>query len=474
MVVSMKKEFYLDNEESILLHSPFFPEKIRENDPIKAFLLIDNNWKEYRVWAYSPFGLEIIDNNIKENIFKINECFDLKINFNKVEYLAEGIAVSIRYKIKDFTVVGFRLFAKNSSVNVRENRGTMRFTCPEPFLPTGIAANPSKYNDFILFKVFDISFNGLKFFTSLRNKLLIKGLRLNATISFPYTGNNGVQLEIVYIETVMLDGNEVISVGTKFINPNKNFLTTISEYLLNFGEKITVDLLSKNGFSIKKTFKWMDFSYVKDKEDYAKVLYLRYECFGGGAEGNLSPFDMEDVYDTKARILTVKHKDKLVGTTRILFTDRYEDNENYNYVTYPIGLMPDPKEVVEVSRLCVDITYRKADIAYELINHLLLLTIKAGRRYMLAAAKDEEIRFYKKIGFKKLNSHFNHPLTNYKHDLIILDIFEVITKLNISYNIWNKVYKNLMVYLLDEELIDIKEFNKIKFNIFQVISHIFE
>ncbi|MBF0207770.1 MAG: GNAT family N-acetyltransferase [Oligoflexia bacterium] len=267
---------------------------------------------------------------------------------------------------------------------------------------------------------------------------------LDSTISLPMVGSVTLKLTIKYLTTTKDD--DAVLLGCEFSLTDDKVITAFAEYLLHFASEVTVESLKKEGFHVDKISKTLDFTYVKNAEDFVNVLKLRAKCFSSCKNKEISYTDMSDAYDLNAHILIVKHKGRIVGSTRLNLANSYDQHENSKYVCYPSNL-PNPQEVTEASRLCVDGEYRGADVAYELINHIFLVSILARKNYLIVSAKNKELEFYEQIGFKKLNTSFIHPVTPVKHELLILNILDIINGRGISPQIWGRYFKKLADHL---------------------------
>lgn len=472
-MVKKVEEIGLVQAEIDYIHSPFRPEEVRVGDGIKAFLEVDGDWCERRVWNYSPYGVEIV--KTKDIQIKKGDPVALKIKVGRDESIYTGLVVNEEYEVQNLKILGIRVFKATETRAVEnDRRKSRRWNCPIEYLPTGSAPHPAKYNDLIFFRVSDVSVGGMQILTSMRNKLVAEGSRLEATLSLPMIGSVTAKLKVLNI-SVRMDPKlqkEIMVLRTAFINPSEDLTRSLSEYLLNFADGVSVKTLQEEGYKISKTTQLLDFSYVKNKAQYEQVLELRKLAYSsvGKIEEDIDSAEMADEYDARARILTVKHQDRIVGSVRLMFHNDYDETDHARYVSYPDSL-PSITKVAEASRLCVDPSQRGSDIGYELLNHMFLTSLKSDRRYVLSGAAKKEMKFYEKVGWRKTGiTYQNEALGGVEHELMLLDVYDVALGNGIKPKVWNKVYGNLVNFLLDNELVSPTPIQIAKINIYKMIK----
>ena len=96
-----------------------------------------------------------------------------------------------------------------------ERRRQVRWLCSDEFHPTGVASNPAKSNDFILFRVLDVSPSGLRLQTSLRNNFIVRGMRLDVIVSFPMVSQITVRLTVQNVSFISRNKKEFLAVGAQ-------------------------------------------------------------------------------------------------------------------------------------------------------------------------------------------------------------------------------------------------------------------
>jgi hypothetical protein len=459
------------------IHTPFVPENIREGDEVEASVKVDNKWVKVRVWKYSPFGIEFIVTDKSLGSLGRGSDLDLEVKLGREKSLYTALVVNEMYQEHGQVLAGVRTFRPDHVIQTSEDRREhKRWTVSPDFIPTGMAPSPLRFNDFIHFKLDNVSAGGVRIITSMRNKMIGKDQRLAASISLPLIGSVQANLVIRHLDTIELDGKEHLLLGTEIVGADSLLMASLAEYLLNFADGITISSLKEDGFPIKAA-KWLDFSYVKTEEEYREVLELRYNSYrlANKLEENKTSADMADEYDARARILIVKHRGKIVGSLRAMFHENDDATEHEQYIKYPQGF-PRVSDFVEATRVCTDTSIRGSDVLYVLLSHLLLTAVKSGRRYIVGCAAGSLIDFYKKCGYfpvKNIPPFKSKALANIEHQLIMMDTHEIALGRNISMRSWNSLYADVVDYMIQQEIIRPTTSDKIRINFRKTMSNIF-
>lgn len=449
----MPKKPNTDDTESDILHSPFQPLEVREGDEIGASVRIGGRVFEARVWRYSPFGVEFLWKS--EFRIKRGDTLDLSVRFGTSTVDFVGLVVSDVYDSNGIKLIGIRTFVsalkKKAGLTARRFE---RWVCAPAFLPTGFSVNPVQFNDHIVFRVEEISAAGMRIVTSMRNKMLAVGQRLDTSISLPLIGSLHCTFLIKHIGVKTIGDKEFITCGVEFLDIDEVFKLSIAEYLLNFSEGATVHSLKKRDFPIRSVAKWFDFSYVKTESEYKDVLALRCRAYSDGSKrlARNVLLGMGDEFDARARILIIKFKGNIIGTARMMFHNAISETEHGRYLKYPPGF-PDVSNCVEITRVAVEEKFRGTDVFDHIFAHAVLTTIKSGRRYITAGAAGPLVSLYLQTGFSLAGLRYNNRVLGRAHELLIMDTHRVALGKGIGFKRWNKIFGKVTKYMIEQELI---------------------
>ncbi|MBF0315323.1 MAG: PilZ domain-containing protein [Oligoflexia bacterium] len=493
---SVDDNSFMSEEERQIekVHAPIIPEPIYDERPFRAKLIVEVKSEiekkeeektialELPVWRISPLGIELaLDaKSLPYRKFLTKGALvNLIVYPQEDECSFQGVIISSSVKVHDKEIIGIRWHAPSNqeqkSSMYLEKRHHHRWICPSEFLPTGIAHNPLKFNDYIRFQVRDLSLQGMQLTTSLRNRSLIPGMKLEAMFSFPLVGDLTIAFHINNVRITKLNNRNYLTLGVEVLNPDTAYKETIGQYVFQFGSGRTIEDLKKHGLIINSTSKSLDFSYVRSKEDYLDVLKLRRISYG--ASDSIPPElpieDTSDLYDSRARIIMGKLHNELVATARILFHNENDELEHEKFITLPENF-PRKDEIVEATRVCIHPEYNNNnDLFYLLIRQILMIALQSKRKYIISSTIPSLAKLYEKIGAQMLGVRFLHgDLGDIPHELILLDVQELISGENISPMLWNKLFNEFSDYLLKKNLLALTLKQKIRIHAYKTLTPI--
>ncbi|MBC7385166.1 MAG: GNAT family N-acetyltransferase [Cryobacterium sp.] len=456
-------------ELSESVHLPFESKSIDFNEQVKVIILQQGATNiDSKVLRMSPVGVEVSTSSMPPQ----QSSYELRMNVGKQQI--ELSAKLVKYDFSDGKYnLAFRTFQKEQAISPYvEKREKKRWTCLEKYLPTGTAPNPVGYNDFIFFRVVEISHSGLKIITSLRNKTITVKQRMDCALNLPMVGSLTVKIEVRNIDRVSFGEEDVLSLGCVFIGADNFVFETLSEYLLNFGRDVSLPALKAEGFPVKKSAKWLDYSYVKTAEEFEEVLSLRLEAYSGAGKisKDKTRFDMTDQFDSMAKIIAVKQNSKVVGSARLMLHNLGDQTEFGRYTEFPAGF-PKPWEYVECSRICTSPSVRGSDVMFEIVSHIVLLAVKADRRYVVGGAAGSLLDFYKKSGWTITDiSYVSQALKQDESKIIVLDIHKVVLGYGLKIRDWKRMFSGIVDYLMDQEILQLSPMEVARINVLRTLS----
>lgn len=454
LIVGMKEFEQPPAEGIVSVHHPVSPAEVYAGQPITATLVNPKtnvpHGKALSVFRLSPLGAEIDVTGLSNFNCEIGQELDLQLFVAKQQCDFRGIAVASMQVDNGRRLVGFRWCqTTQSSDSQSEKRKAARWLCGEHFLPTGVAPNPAKFNDFVYFSVVDISRSGMQLSTSLRNKFLIPGMVLESVVSFPLIGQLTLHFRITNARIRSMNGKDYLALGTELLEEDSESLETLGQYLMQFGPQLSALELKKSGFQILSVESAVNYGFVKTAEDYREVLELRKAAYAqsGKADSSKPVEAMSDMFDTRSRILYARHNNKVVGSLRLTFHAPDESNEYDQFVKFPQDF-PRRDEVVVVSRVCTNPEYRGSDLVYGLIRQCVLAVLQSRRRYILGGSSDALLPLYRKLGFKPQGLYFEHQsLKGVKEQIVLGDVLGILSGADTSVAIWNELYSDLTRYI---------------------------
>lgn len=444
--------------EFTTIHGVISPVDIRSGELVKAHIRFFGSaidYKTYRVWRLSPLGVEIVMPS-DDPLYQKGTVIDLKMVIAGQVCNFGGVIVSNIVNDRGVCVVGVRLTSRvDSFISEEDRRNRQRWQCLEPFSPTGVAVNPALYNDFIYFKIADISQSGMRLITSLRNKYIIPQMHFEALVNFPMVGQVTIKFEVTRARAISLGGKDVLELGAKIHNFDKMLAETIGQYVLQFGPGVTPKDVMAESLAIRSVSIAADFQFVRSEEDYKEVLQLRHKAYSaaGKIDPSSRPEDRSDIFDSRSRIVIGRYKGKVVASCRMIFSQAEDIMEQEQFVTFPADF-PRRDEVVEITRACTDPDFRGSDLLMAMCRFVALTVVQSKRNWIVICATDEMIPVYQRMGYKTTNLAYNHTaLGNLKHTVMYGNVPEALTGKGMNPIYWNLLWGDVSKYMLNYGII---------------------
>ena len=460
------------------LHSPFEPADVLPGEPIIARVrlkslagVVADQTHLLPVWRISPFGVELVSDSLSREL-TTGACLDLTLTISSQVSHFEGLVVEANAVVNGHSLVGLRWHrAPKSGPAWDERRDTERWTCSPEFYPTGVAANPARFNDFIHFRVRDISATGMRIVTSLRNKYLVPGMVLDTLISCPTIGQVTAQLEVVHMQVLEEEGRSYLALGTKFHGLTRYSAEIFGQYILQFGPPISLRTLQEAGLVGRSLSRAVDFGYVRTDQEYRKVLELRRMAYSrvGKMPEDIPLTDVGDINDTRARILIGQYRGDCVATMRLMFHNPGDPFEHEKHVVFPTDF-PRRDLIIECTRACTHPDYRNGDLLFGLFRHGVVTALQSKRRWILSSATKSLLGLYKKGGAEVTSICYNPPeLGGEDHFLFLIDVHRCMLGHGIGPVYWNLLYADVWQQFNVAEIIDVYPGSTLRISFYRLL-----
>lgn len=414
------------------VHGSIHPADVRPGDPVVAKARLsdvrERDEAPAQIWRMSPLGVELVRAGALADA-RPGTRVDLtvRVGHDLTSFRALEIASSHEERGRTLLAARWRDADEPRGDPARRRLGA-RWRCQPDYLPTGIAPGAVRYDDFVHFRVSEISRNGMQLLTSLRNKFLVPGATLDATCSFPTLEQVKISFRVVQARVVEDGDRQVLSLGVTWEAESARAGEVIGQYLLQFGPGATPEQLRAEGFKVRSTSRAFDFGNVTTEEEYREVLALRRLAYVQAKKVSPDATDeqMGDEFDACSRIVTARYRGRLVGSTRVAFArtegDRLKHDE---YVKLPSWL-PSRTEMIESSKTCTHPDFRGSDLFYSLLKQMAIVMLQSGRRWLLMSCTDGLRPLYKKLGAKDVGVTYVHPTMGLKHHVMMGDIVSMV------------------------------------------------
>ncbi len=422
------------------IHGAVQPAEVRPGDPVAAQVRVPGGSSQLpsRVWRISPLGVELVrPSELPRPLVGTPLDVSLRIGASVSEFRALPLVATGSERGHD--LLAFSWGHRPGAEPARAPRAASRWLCEPGYAPTGIAPSAVRFEDFVYFRVVDVSRDGMQLETSLRNKFLVPGVRLQTTCTFPTQGQLRLDLRVVHARVAERGSKKVLALGVTWSPHGVGGREIVGRYLLQFAAGATIQELRAHGFRLRSSSQAIDFGSLQSDEEYREVLRLRRLAYvhAKKVSADAKDVDMADAFDARSRILVAKHRGQVVGTARLMFPDSGTDRLNHeDFLELPPELPP-RTELVEVFKTCTHPGYRGSDLFYALLQHVALVIVQAGRRYALMSATDSLAPIYQRFGFRHTGASYEHPAMRMRHHLMVLDVARVIGGVGVSPIYWN-------------------------------------
>jgi predicted GNAT family N-acyltransferase len=423
------------------IHGAVQPADVRPGDPITAQVRLPGRPEWHlpsRVWRLSPLGVELVRPRELPRLL-VGTPLDLSLRIGASVSDFPALPLLATGSERGHELLAFSWGQRPGPEPARAPRAASRWPCEPGYVPTGIAPSAVRFEDFVYFRVVDVSRSGMQLETSLRNKFLVPGVQLETTCTFPTQGQLHLDLRVVHARVAERGSKKVLALGVTYSPRSPGGREIIGQYLLQFAAGATIQELRAHGFHLRSSSQAIDFDSLRTDEEYGEVLRLRRLAYvhARKVSADAKDVDMADAFDAHSRILVAKHRGQVVGTARLMFPDSETDRLNHEeFLELPPGLPP-RTELVEVFKTCTHPGYRGSDLFYALLQHVALVIVQSGRRYALMSATDSLAPIYQRFGFRPAGASYEHPGMRMRHHLMLLDVARVIEGVGVSPLYWN-------------------------------------
>ncbi len=468
------KQFAPDPE----LHGSYYPSDVYPGEAVSATVRTitgeDETIESARVWRISPLGLELIVESEPSSL-EVGGLVDIDLRLGATVTSLRGLAIVKSTNDLGNKILGIRLIDRSPErFDGTDRRGNPRWICGEQFIPVCVAANPARFSDFVYLRVREISANGMRLLTSLRNKFLVKGMTLDCVTSFPFISQLPLKMVIENVRLTTDGGKDFLSVGVSLRELSRQERQVIGQYLIQFGEGVSLDDLRQQDMAPRSIGSSVEFSFVRTLEDYQQVLELRRLAYRTAAKipEHFVAHDMADIYDTRSRIVIGKHKGKVVASAGLVFNeyhDRMEIEENVEWPT----LLPRRDEMVEVIRTCTHPSFRGSDLLMAMFQFIAITVTQSKRRYVVIGCTEDLIGLYSRIGMERQKLDYRHSkLVDSPHTVMLGDIPKAMSGATVNPLFWNAVWAPTTQYMVDTQILEMTQADRARMNVYRLFAPI--
>jgi len=434
-----------DDGSGLSIHDGIVPSEVRETDFVHARIRgrgKDVSFESIQVWRMSPLGLELLQKDKAMIQFVKGDSIDLQLVVEGRRADFSGLIVDVVSQSGSASLLGVRFLVSEKRIHSRlspDDRNAQRWLCSEEHIPRAISPAPGRFNEFIGYRINNISRKGLQLTTNLTNGYLVPGMRLTLSIHLPLVAEMVVKVEIVRLRIGTAGAEEILEVGVVMIDPTAHSLGLLGQYLAQFSRDSSLDELVAAGMIPNNLNLGISFYPLKNEDDYRDVLHLR--SVDSEIDGK-SELSFADERDRKSRVVVGKLGGKTIATARV----RYPSAEDSLEVEqgFPGDIIEKRSdELIEVGAVCVDSPPEIRDlILLALLRYISTSCISSERHTVLITlSNSNDRRLIRKAGWKEIYTEKSHYL--------IADAYKAIQGRDVSPIFWNFVWRSAADYLIE-------------------------
>jgi Acetyltransferase (GNAT) domain len=343
----------------------------------------------------------------------------------------------------------------NPSERKTAERRHKRIKTRENFKPFLWVSDPFHLSRTVNFQVENFNVDGLQLRTSLCNKHIIVGSRLeNCQLLLP--GIGVLTVNLVICNAFPKDKHLVFGCLFQFIN--KQALQMLAQYAIIGGDNLPShlsqrkELLRAAGLTTRSLSKPCTIKVVETCQELEQILDVRYTAYKAAAKtspGATSEM-MADAYDASSIIYCAKYGPDVIATMRVNISK--SDGQKFPFETYfgsceSLGISR--HSACEISRLAILPEFQGSDLFIGFVKVTVQMLVKLCLDTMFCVTTARLAPMYQRIGAERMSEPVQHPvLRDESLNLYSIKTSSFLTGSNIELAVWKKISEEAIGHLI--------------------------
>ncbi|NRA63902.1 MAG: GNAT family N-acetyltransferase [Pseudobacteriovorax sp.] len=210
--------------------------------------------------------------------------------------------------------------------------------------------------------------------------------------------------------------------------------------------QISPQNLREKGFPVESAKQGVIYKVLSKTREFEQVLRLRKDCYSKAGKLSNKVETMADVFDQRSVIVIAIHHDEVVGSLRLIFSNKNQLMEHEGETTIPF-YFPEKDNIIEITRVCTSPYYRKSDLLEGMFEFTAHTAMLHPRSFILGSATKELLPIYRKLGFTEHGGFYeNKTLGNSQHRLILAEKKDLIFGKKVHPYVWYSIYREVYQY----------------------------
>jgi hypothetical protein len=275
---------------------------------------------------------------------------------------------------------------QDGGLGTSERRQGLRFPCSDFLVPSGWCEHPWIYQEKILFRILEFGNGSLTLEVSARNQVLLKGLEVDAWLSFPGQMPLACKLQFLRVQATK-GARHRVRVVARFVSLSAEVGQAVATYCMMVNPAVSLADLRRAGYFAGSLGSVVVCDYANTEDDMKQISSLRGEL---------------DAFDKFSRQIVCKVGGKVVACARLVFNGGKRERSAFSAsAILPSALWK--AGFLEVSRWVVQSDFENTDVPLELLRFVVRVGFHSHERYLLMECDDRFLPDFLGMGAQKLN-----------------------------------------------------------------------
>ena len=343
----------------------------------------------------------------------------------------------------------------NPSERKTAERRHKRIKTRESFKPFLWVSDPFHLGRIVNFQVENFNVDGLQLRTSLCNKHIIVGSRLeNCQLLLPGIGVLTVNLIICNASSK----DKHLIFGCLFQSIDKSVLEMLAQYAIIGGDNLPPhlsqrkELLRAAGLATRSLSKPCTIKVVETCQELEQILDVRFVSYKAAAKTppGATREIMEDDYDASSIIYCAKYGPDVIATMRANISK--SDGQKFPFEKYfgsceSLGISR--HNSCEISKLAILPEFQGSDLFIGFVKVTVQMLVKLCLDTMFCIATNKLAPMYQRIGAERMSDPVQHPvLIDELLNLYRIKTSSFLTGSNMELEVWKKISEEAISHLI--------------------------
>ncbi len=333
-----------------------------------------------------------------------------------------------------------------------------RFRANPNFLPTLCAKDPVDPHRQIFFQILELSETGLLLSTSLTNRHLLEGMRLeHCVVSTPGKSvSQAATFRICNTRPADSGQENMFYLGVAIEKCTEEYAELIRGYLAAFSLSIVgnaqpesrIESLSRSAFVGKRLKDKLTYRVIRTETEYEELLKLRFKGYGhhGKVKSGSTWRDQGESLAAEGSLVCAYLGGEMIASMEFRFLENTAEMEKMRANRYidvaKVAREQGLQRVVEINKLVIHPKAQGSDVVVGLIQKVHAIMVARGGYDILILATPKLTALYQRIGFSETGVTCPHPtLPNTHLNLLLLRRDTYMRAQGINPYAWSVVYE---------------------------------